>query len=143
MALTLRKALDCIDKGIAKARELGFSVAIAVVDEAGHLVACHRMDEAFWVTPEIARAKANASAAFRATTTTSSCSARGRCRSWRTAGSSAPWASAGRCPPRTTTRSPTRRPAIPRYPRATNVPSPLTPPSPRWGEDKGEGRGSG
>jgi len=68
MALTLKKALDCIDKGIAKARELGFSVAIAVVDEAGHLVACHRMDEAFWVTPEIARAKANASAAFRATT---------------------------------------------------------------------------
>ena len=68
MALTLRKALECIDKGIAKARELGFNVAIAVVDEAGHLVACHRMDEAFWVTPEIARAKANASAAFRATT---------------------------------------------------------------------------
>ena len=68
MALTLKKALECIDKGTAKARELGFNVAIAVVDDAGHLVACHRMDEAFWVTPEIARAKANASVAFRATT---------------------------------------------------------------------------
>jgi uncharacterized protein GlcG (DUF336 family) len=68
MALTLRHALECIDKGAAKARELGFLVAIAVVDEAGHLVACHRMDGALWVTPEIARAKANAAAAFRAST---------------------------------------------------------------------------
>ena len=62
------KALECIDNGLAKARELGFLVAIAVVDEAGHLVACHRMDGALWVTPEIARAKANAAAAFRAST---------------------------------------------------------------------------
>ncbi len=68
MALTLKHALECIDKGIAKARELGFQVAIAVVDDAGHLIACHRMDGALWVTPEIARAKANAAAAFRAST---------------------------------------------------------------------------
>ncbi len=68
MALTLQKAVDCIAKGIAVAQELGFAVAIAVVDEAGHLVACHRMDGALWVTPEIARAKANASVAFHATT---------------------------------------------------------------------------
>ena len=66
--LTLDRALECIEKGIAKARELGFCVAIAIVDAAGHLVACHRMDGALWVTPEFARAKANASAAFRATT---------------------------------------------------------------------------
>jgi uncharacterized protein GlcG (DUF336 family) len=38
------------------------------VDDAGRLVACDRMDGALWVTPEIARAKANAAAAFRATT---------------------------------------------------------------------------
>ena len=66
--LTLDQAVTCIDRGIAKARELGFLVALAVVDDAGHLVACHRMDGALWVTPEIARAKANAAAAFRAST---------------------------------------------------------------------------
>ena len=68
MTLTLDQAVLCIDRGIAKARELGFRVALAVVDEAGHLVACHRMDGALWVTPEIARAKANAAAAFQAST---------------------------------------------------------------------------
>jgi len=68
VTLTLDLAVECIDRGIARARELGFRVAVAVVDEAGHLVACHRMDGALWVTPEIARAKANAAAAFRAST---------------------------------------------------------------------------
>ena len=68
MALTLAGALECIDRGVARARELGFLVALAVVDEAGHLVACQRMDGALWVTPEIARAKANAAAGFRAST---------------------------------------------------------------------------
>ena len=68
MTLTLVKAVECIEAGVAKARELGFLVAIAVVDDGGHLVACHRMDGALWVTPEIARGKANAAAAFRAST---------------------------------------------------------------------------
>ena len=68
MTVTLEHAIDCINRGIAKAGELGFLVAVAVVDEAGHLVASHRMDGALWVTPEIARAKANAAAAFRAST---------------------------------------------------------------------------
>ncbi|MBI2160703.1 MAG: heme-binding protein [Candidatus Rokubacteria bacterium] len=68
MALTLKKAHECIERGFAKAEALGFQVAIAVVDDAGHLVACDRMDGALWVTPEIARAKANAAAAFRAPT---------------------------------------------------------------------------
>ncbi len=66
--LTLEQALACIDRGVERARALGYRVAIAVVDEAGHLVACHRMDGALWITPEIARAKANAAAAFRAGT---------------------------------------------------------------------------
>lgn len=66
--MTLKHAMECIERGLAKAHALGFQVAIAVVDEAGHLVACHRMDGALWVTPEIARAKANAAAGFRATT---------------------------------------------------------------------------
>ena len=67
-ALSLEQARVCIGRGIGKARELGFEVAIAVVDEAGHLIACDRMDGALWVTPEIARAKANAAAGFRAST---------------------------------------------------------------------------
>jgi glc operon protein GlcG len=66
--LTLAHARQCIERGVKKAEELGFDVAIAVVDAAGHLVACDRMDGALWVTPEIARAKANASAAFHAST---------------------------------------------------------------------------
>ena len=68
MTLTLEQAVACIERGVAKAQRGGFLVAIAVVDEAGHLVACHRMDGALWITPEIARAKANAAAAFRTTT---------------------------------------------------------------------------
>jgi uncharacterized protein GlcG (DUF336 family) len=67
-ALSLEQARACIARGIGKARELGFEVAVAVVDDAGHLVACERMDGALWVTPEIARAKANAAAGFRAST---------------------------------------------------------------------------
>jgi uncharacterized protein GlcG (DUF336 family) len=66
--LGLEQARACIVRGLARARELGFEVAIAVVDEGGHLVACERMDGALWVTPEIARAKANAAAAFRTST---------------------------------------------------------------------------
>ncbi len=67
-AFSLEQARTCIERGIARARELGFEVAIAVVDDAGHLIACDRMDGALWVTPEIARAKANAAAGFRAST---------------------------------------------------------------------------
>jgi glc operon protein GlcG len=66
--LSLAQARACIERGVARARELGFTVAIAVVDDAGHLIACERMDGALWVTPEIARAKANAAAGFRAST---------------------------------------------------------------------------
>src|SRR5262245_60826967 len=68
MALTLRHAVACIERGLARAEALGFAVAVAVVDDAGHLVACHRMDGALWITPAIAPAKANAAAAFRTTT---------------------------------------------------------------------------
>ena len=68
MALTHQRARESVARGFAKAQALGFKVAIAVVDEAGHLIVCDRMDGALWVTPEIARAKANAAAAFQATT---------------------------------------------------------------------------
>jgi glc operon protein GlcG len=68
MPITLTEARTCIERGRLKAEALGFRVALAVVDEAGHLVACERMDGALWVTPEIARAKANAAAGFQAST---------------------------------------------------------------------------
>jgi glc operon protein GlcG len=68
VALTRAQARESVERGFAKAQALGFKVAIAVVDDAGHLVVCDRMDGALWVTPEIARAKANAAAAFHATT---------------------------------------------------------------------------
>ena len=35
MALTLAQAVACIERGCAKARELGFEVAVAVVDDGG------------------------------------------------------------------------------------------------------------
>ena len=66
--MTLAQARACIARGVQEAERLGFKVAIAVVDAAGHLVACERMDGALWVTPEIARAKANAAAGFHAST---------------------------------------------------------------------------
>jgi len=68
MALTRDRARACVERGVAEAQALGFKVAIAIVDDAGHLIVCDRMDGALWVTPEIARAKANAAAAFHATT---------------------------------------------------------------------------
>ena len=68
MALTRARARESVERGFAKAQALGFKVAIAVVDDAGHLIVCDRMDGALWVTPEIARAKANAAAAVHATT---------------------------------------------------------------------------
>ena len=66
--MTLDEARACIARGIKEAERLGFKVAVAVVDDAGHLMACERMDGALWVTPEIARAKANAAAGFHAST---------------------------------------------------------------------------
>jgi glc operon protein GlcG len=66
--VTLAQARACIARGLEEAERRGFKVAIAVVDDAGHLMACERMDDALWVTPEIARAKANAAAGFQAST---------------------------------------------------------------------------
>jgi uncharacterized protein GlcG (DUF336 family) len=66
--MTLADARACIARGVRESERLGFKVAIAVVDAGGHLIACERMDGALWVTPEIARAKANAAAGFHATT---------------------------------------------------------------------------
>lgn len=66
--LTLDRVERCLHQGKAKAAELGVEAAIVVVDAAGHLAGALRMDNALWVTPEIAFAKAVTATAFRAST---------------------------------------------------------------------------
>ena len=68
VALTLERVERCLQLGKAKALELGVEATIVVVDEAGHLAGALRMDNALWITPEIAQAKAVTASAFRATT---------------------------------------------------------------------------
>ena len=66
--LTLKRVEQCLHQGKLKAQELGVEAAIVVVDESGRLAGALRMDNALWVTPEIAQAKAVTASAFRATT---------------------------------------------------------------------------
>ena len=64
--LTLDIARRLIDAGESEARERGLALAFAVVDAGGHVVAIARMDEADWITPEVALGKAWTAAAYRA-----------------------------------------------------------------------------
>jgi uncharacterized protein GlcG (DUF336 family) len=64
----LEDVLGVIERAIRKADELRVAVSVAVVDEAGHLVALERMDGADFVTPEIAWGKAWTAAAFHRST---------------------------------------------------------------------------
>ena len=64
--LTLDLARRLIDAAEAEARERGLALSFAVVDAGGHVVAIARMDEADWITPEVALGKAWTAAAFRA-----------------------------------------------------------------------------
>jgi glc operon protein GlcG len=48
-----------------KAAEMGVPVSIAIVGPEGHLIALERMDDAGFITPDTARAKAFTVAAFR------------------------------------------------------------------------------
>ncbi|ODU71297.1 MAG: hypothetical protein ABT11_03730 [Novosphingobium sp. SCN 66-18] len=61
--VSCRMARKLIDAAIDEAERLGHTLSFAVVDTAGHLVASARMDGAPFVTVEIARGKAFASAA--------------------------------------------------------------------------------
>jgi uncharacterized protein GlcG (DUF336 family) len=64
--LTLDLARRLIDAAEAEAREQGLALSFAVVDAGGHVVAVARMDDADWITPEVAFGKAWTAAAFRA-----------------------------------------------------------------------------
>src|SRR5476651_2827085 len=62
------RAVECrefIKAVVEKADEMGVPVSVAVVGPEGHLIALERMDEAGFITPEIAMAKAYTVAAFR------------------------------------------------------------------------------
>jgi glc operon protein GlcG len=62
------RAIDCrafFDAVDVKAKQLGVAVSTAVVGPEGNLIALERMDEAGFITPETAIAKAFTVAAFR------------------------------------------------------------------------------
>ena len=44
MSITMAEAQKIVDAGVAKSRELGYNVTIAVVDAAGEIAAIGRMD---------------------------------------------------------------------------------------------------
>jgi glc operon protein GlcG len=67
--LTLDLAEHALRAAQERARELGTPMTVAVVDEGGRLVLCARADGTGFFTPETARAKAVAAAAFRRSTT--------------------------------------------------------------------------
>lgn len=62
------RAVECrefIKAVVEKAEEMRVPVAIAVVNQEGHILALERMDDAGFITPEIAWSKAFTVAAFR------------------------------------------------------------------------------
>jgi glc operon protein GlcG len=62
------RAVECrefIQAVVEKATEMGVPVTVAVVGPEGHLIALERMDDAGFITPDTARAKAFTVAAFR------------------------------------------------------------------------------
>jgi glc operon protein GlcG len=63
--LTLELARRLLEAAEREAADRGLSLAFAVVDAAGHVVATARMDGAAWITPEVALGKAWTAAAFR------------------------------------------------------------------------------
>ena len=63
--LTAVECREFIQAVVEKATEMGVPVTIAIVGPEGHLIALERMDDAGFITPDTARAKAFTVAAFR------------------------------------------------------------------------------
>lgn len=62
------RAVECrefIKAVVEKAEEMGVPISVAVVGPEGHLIAVERMDDAGFITPDTAIAKAFTMAAFR------------------------------------------------------------------------------
>ncbi len=64
--LRLAECRPFFDGVVEKATEMGVKVCAAVVDPSGHLIALERMDDAGFILPEFAVAKAFTICAFRA-----------------------------------------------------------------------------
>ena len=63
--LTAKECRKFIDAVVEKATAMGAPVSVAVVGPEGHIIAVERMDQAGFITPETAIAKAFTVAAFR------------------------------------------------------------------------------
>ena len=66
-SITLETAQKAIDASLAKAKELGYNVAVAVVDTETSMVALARMDGTNPFTPDVVRGKAVATVISRGT----------------------------------------------------------------------------
>jgi uncharacterized protein GlcG (DUF336 family) len=65
-ALSLELARRLIAAAEEEAQRQDLRLSFAIVDAGGHLVASARMDDADWITPQVALGKAWTAAAFRA-----------------------------------------------------------------------------
>ncbi|MGC8661529.1 MAG: GlcG/HbpS family heme-binding protein [Nitrososphaeria archaeon] len=63
--LKLDDAKMMADRAIQKAGELGIKISVAVYDASGHLILVEKMDDAAWITPDLAMGKAFTAIAFR------------------------------------------------------------------------------
>jgi glc operon protein GlcG len=61
---TLEEARKALDAAVATAKKANVTISCAVVDSRGDLIALHRMDNARFITIDIARGKALAAAIF-------------------------------------------------------------------------------
>ena len=66
--MTLREALQIIEKGEEIAVSIGVPMVITVVDDGGNLIAVHRMDDSLLASISISYSKAYTAAALRAPT---------------------------------------------------------------------------
>ena len=66
--LTLEIAKELLENAEKKAIEINVPVVISIVDEAGHLVAQHRMDDSLLISTSLALGKAYTSVALKMTT---------------------------------------------------------------------------
>ncbi len=62
--LTSEAAARMVEAAVARARELGVAVNVAVVDRGGHLLAFRRMDGAPTLSVQVAQRKATSAVAF-------------------------------------------------------------------------------